>query len=515
MKLLSLTNIALVVVAAYIAHTCWTMYGLWNPTQCKSVDSPTCLLPYKPKNPKWEIKVYCNSRAQPTSYPVSELIWQPSGFTFDQPKAEKLTVNFPLSARRNGTLYLHVVLNDPSTSRDLSLKRTVAITHYMKPVTYANLISSDANKKTEKPVAHWRTKVNIHVMNPPFNFDRNHFPSEIGKYFKLIKNRYLPVLFIDELGFRSADSTEINPDTRNGTLDISYSPISIGKLRLWTTLMGSMAMMRELGFSEEDTEQIRGLFTDTNIWLLSLTFFVSTFHLLFDFLAFKHDIHYWRKRDTMEGLSMNTVLYRCISTIIIFFYLLEEQSSLLVLVPIGIGSVIEIWKVTKALKVSVTRSGWRISIQLGASSKSEVQTKEYDQQAIKYLSYLLYPLSVAGAVYSLLYMSHRSWYSWAIKSLVNGVYAFGFLFMLPQLFVNYKLKSVAHLPWKSFMYKAFNTFIDDLFAFIIKMPTSHRVACFRDDIVFFCYLYQRWLYPVDKTRPNEYGAVYDETKKEK
>ena len=32
------------------------------------------------------------------------------------------------------------------------------------------------------------------------------------------------------------------------------------------------------------------------------------------------------------------------------------------------------------------------------------------------------------------------------------------------------------------MYKAFNTFIDDLFAFIITMPTAHRVACFRDDV---------------------------------
>lgn len=46
-----------------------------------------------------------------------------------------------------------------------------------------------------------------------------------------------------------------------------------------------------------------------------------------------------------------------------------------------------------------------------------------------------------------------SWYSWVLQSLVNGVYAFGFLFMLPQLFVNYKLKSVAHLPWRAFMYK--------------------------------------------------------------
>ena len=40
------------------------------------------------------------------------------------------------------------------------------------------------------------------------------------------------------------------------------------------------------------------------------------------------------------------------------------------------------------------------------------------------------------------------------------------------------------------MYKAFNTFIDDLFAFIITMPTAHRVACFRDDVVFVIYLYQ-------------------------
>ncbi len=87
---------------------------------------------------------------------------------------------------------------------------------------------------------------------------------------------------------------------------------------------------------------------------------------------------------------------------------------------------------------------------------------------------MLYPLCLGGAVYSLVYTPHKSWWSWTIQSLVNGVYAFGFLFMLPQLFVNYKLKSVAHLPWRAFMYKAFNTFIDDLFAFIITMPTAHR-----------------------------------------
>ena len=30
----------------------------------------------------------------------------------------------------------------------------------------------------------------------------------------------------------------------------------------------------------------------------------------------------------------------------------------------------------------------------------------------------------------------------------------------------------------------------------------------RDDIIFFIYLYQRWIYPVDYTRTNEYGRAY-------
>ncbi len=48
-----------------------------------------------------------------------------------------------------------------------------------------------------------------------------------------------------------------------------------------------------------------------------------------------------------------------------------------------------------------------------------------------------------------------------------------------QLYLNYKLKSVAHLPWRQMTYKFLNTIIDDLFAFVIKMPILHRISVFR------------------------------------
>ena len=42
------------------------------------------------------------------------------------------------------------------------------------------------------------------------------------------------------------------------------------------------------------------------------------------------------------------------------------------------------------------------------------------------------------------------------------------------------------------------------------MPTLHRLACFRDDVIFVIYLYQMYAYKVDKTRVNEFGQGGDD-----
>jgi hypothetical protein len=81
---------------------------------------------------------------------------------------------------------------------------------------------------------------------------------------------------------------------------------------------------------------------------------------------------------------------------------------------------------------------------------------------------------------------------------------------VPSLYINYRLKSVAHMPGRAMAYKFLNTFIDDLFAFTIKMPFLHRLATLRDDVIFFVYIYQAWAYKVDHTRVNEFGQGGDD-----
>lgn len=45
--------------------------------------------------------------------------------------------------------------------------------------------------------------------------------------------------------------------------------------------------------------------------------------------------------------------------------------------------------------------------------------------AFKYLSWLLYPLLGCYAVYSLLYVEHKGWYSWILGMLYGFLLTFG------------------------------------------------------------------------------------------
>ncbi|KAJ8386809.1 hypothetical protein AAFF_G00166040 [Aldrovandia affinis] len=529
----SFTTLIVGVFVVYVLHTCWVMYGIVYTKPCENPTSENCIIPYLAEKPRLQLSIY--TALKPSGEGGHNLILKVDDFDIHSRFERNVNVSLPKKTRNNGTLYTLVFVHQAGVSpwQDTRQVHLVAqLTTFMlpKPPEISLISSQDTSQQSEqqrsaghapsnKPVTHWRSRLTLNIVAEEFAFDKEALPSDVHRYLRVFQSGkkmvYLPLLFVDELSNRVKDLMEINSSTTELPLTVSYDTISLGKLRFWIHMQDAVYSLQQFGFTEKDADEIKGIFVDTNLYFLALTFFVAAFHLLFDFLAFKNDISFWKKKKSMVGMSTKAVLWRCFSTIVIFLYLVDEQTSLLVLIPAGIGSIIEVWKVKKAFKIQVRWNGVKPTFLFGKSDESERRTEEYDTLAMKYLSYLLYPMCIGGAVYSLVYVKYKSWYSWLVNSLVNGVYAFGFLFMLPQLFVNYKLKSVAHLPWKAFMYKAFNTFIDDVFAFIITMPTSHRLACFRDDVVFLVYLYQRWLYPVDTSRVNEYGVSYDANKKPK
>lgn len=443
--------------------------------------------------------------------------------------------------KHNGSLFAHVFFtrsgyppdpNDPEFQPLAAFGRTHPVVVYLpkskadkrksllgnsegsEDSTVSEVVEETEGSKDDKPMewsSYWKPNITVNLVEDFTRYRKNAVPPNIAPYLNVEPEagNYYPTIFFNEFWLLRDKLIPLNETVKELTLNLEVGPISMTKWQLFLQIDQSFQIHRSYGsMLDGEADELKRVFLEGNPYLLVITMVVSVFHSIFDFLAFKNDIQFWNKNKSMEGLSAKSVIVSFICQLIVFLYLLDNDTSWMILASSGVGCCIEFWKIGKAMHIEIDRSGKIPMLRFkDRESYAGNKTKEYDDLAMKYLSYLLFFLVACSSVYSLMYERHKSWYSWILSSLTSCVYMFGFIMMCPQLFINYKLKSVAHLPWRQMTYKFLNTIIDDLFAFVIKMPTLHRLSVFRDDLIFLIYVYQRWIYPVDKKRVNEFGFV--------
>lgn len=339
-----------------------------------------------------------------------------------------------------------------------------------------------------------------------------------------VQHFHRPSLYVDEIGLTSDKYVALNDTVDRLPLQITVGPMSSQRWLLMAHLEESLSTQKGFGFTDKDIDDVRRMITETSLTFLLVTIIASVLHLLFEFLAFQSDVKFWQDNKSLAGLSTRSVITDLISQIIVFLFLVDSQTSLLITVPSFIAILIQCWKMQKATGFTVRFGGpyllriemkrWqeqleeqrRITDTAGtvtndasvliaqqdptvsaiasdnedkhkvndvvvandgsinelAETNAELTrvTLEADSVATTYLGGALLPVVAAFIVRSLVYEKHASWYSWAIGSLTSCVYTFGFIFMCPQLYINHKLKSVSHLPWQYLIYKFLNTFVD-------------------------------------------------------
>ena len=111
---------------------------------------------------------------------------------------------------------------------------------------------------------------------------------------------YLPLMQYNYLSSRISDLKEVKNDMMETNVTLSYGPISVGKLRLvffkqkliksqlnltficrlMLQLESGLRSLKEFGFSAKDVDEVKGIFADTNIYLLCTTMFVAALHVL-------------------------------------------------------------------------------------------------------------------------------------------------------------------------------------------------------------------------------------------
>ncbi|RIB26894.1 cleft lip and palate transmembrane protein 1-domain-containing protein [Gigaspora rosea] len=522
------------------------------------------LFPSWPLESSMDLRVYISEDETFTKFnDPSVPKWHTSNILFgDWEDEREMSFEIPTSkaVRNNGSLYAHIFLTlgkaspDPLTpgfQDNMRVYSRKLLTRYYpkrKIVKTKNLIlgsNDDENEVDEinetkvddkvPIVSYWSRNLTLNIVSDNGIIPYAKLPPSIASTIPFDTSRlpdsttnsgwYLPIVFVNDFWILRDHLTLINETVKTLPINIKYYPLSFMKFQLYMQMDESFRKQAQMigGDAHSEFDEIKRMLKETNPILLGVTFIVSLLHSVFEFLAFKNDISHWRKKDEMTGVSVRSILLNIFFQVVILLYLFDNNAdtSWMILIGQGVSVAIEVWKIKKAVGIEIKSSQgasylpYTIKfIDRHKLSESEERTKEYDRLAFRYLSRVAYPLLFCYAIYSLVYNSHKSWYSFILATLVGFVYAFGFIMMTPQLFINYKLKSVAHMPWKTLMYKTLGTFVDDLFAFCIKMPTLHRLACLRDDVVFFVYLYQRWVYPTDNKRANEYGQVDESNDKE-
>lgn len=454
-------------------------------------------------------------------YKDSDLIWKHTGIIYgDWTAGEQKDGTFTFSTtitpsnrlKNNGSTYLHTYFVQTGKSPDPKNKQDYAgpyvsygkkMLNKYKKLRYLkthNLLTGQSEKSAEELekaetmkeeiVSHWHPNLTINLVNDQTNWLQGSVPPPLDEFIYFLPDgkQYKPAVFLNEYWNMMRDYVPINKTTTTLELQLTYQPLSLFKWQLYTAqaMRDKLSMFSALGGEEQDEEQdtVKELLLETSPYLLGLTVSISVLHSIFELLAFKNDIQFWNNRKSLEGLSVRSVFFNVFQSTVVLLYVLDNETNVMVRISCGIGLLIEVWKINKVMDVKLNREDKIYGIPkitfTDKGSYVESSTRQYDILAFRYLSWACFPLLIGYGVYSLLYQEHKGWYSFTLNMMYGYLLTFGFIMMTPQLFINYKMKSVAHLPWRMMTYKFLNTFIDDIFAFVIKMPTMYRLGCFRD-----------------------------------
>lgn len=438
---------------------------------------------------------------------TQELIWSASdlNYNYDETNILERSIQVPVTPYmlNNGTVFLIGEFNLHSSSKNQKflLRTQKQLTKYTDRVekNTVNLLSGEKKEIISDKAPHWIPLIDIFVV-----LDQNPystFPPQMANKIKLTGINFYPMIDLSDFWVTRDRLVVLNDTLETVPLNLTFTIQSFYKSLFYMQFEQSQTVGQAYGLhSEGEFDIMKKMFLETNVYLLVTTMIVSFIHMIFEFVAYKKEVQFWYGRENLTGLSVNLLIYNFVQTIVVFLYLLDsEKTSFAVWLPLGIGVAVEGWKVTKGFDIKFQRQFKFLDIKVKEAHKVSA-TSAFDNKATKFLGYLLIPVAFFYGVYGLYAYEYKSWYSWVVGTLASMIYTCGFVMMTPQLYINYKLKSVAHMPWDVLTYRALNTFIDDMFAFIISMPTMHRLACFRDDIIFFVFLYQKWAYRVDYNR---------------
>ena len=397
------------------------------------------------------------------------------------------------------------LLNSGKDIDDISVGRD-----FKKDVENKNRTDNDTNKETPIPKLYYKNNFYLYMVRTDKREGVTIFQTynilKLPIRVNTQRMEYYPIMALNDFWSMDSELTQINK-TENGfftfRLYLSFNYIRNFMFNNMLGIQFNEQMMYEKLKISGTKDMLVELIRNNSTFYLIILFTVNTLHTIFSYLGFSSDISYYKNLKKLDGVYTKYIFFNIFYMFITLIYILLQGANFIVKVELFISFVIEIWKLKKIFKISFEFNNFPYIIKLEYKQTFEQEeAKDYESEAVSMMvKYLLMPIGILYLGYRIYYYSDNiiknNWKS-VVIFIIEYIYfllnVFGFILLTPQIYLNYKLQSVEHLPMKAMTYKFLNTIIDDLYAFAVKSPLLYRIFCFRDDVIFVIYIYQIFKY---------------------
>lgn len=119
---------------------------------------------------------------------------------------------------------------------------------------------------------------------------------------------YDPIIYLQDFWLLKKDFVLIN-STSNEDLNLTlhFNTYSLNYFLFTKQYELSTQLHKDYGIEASDSEELKRMFLEADPILLGITMVVSLLHTVFEVLAVKNDISFWRSQESMEGISVKSL----------------------------------------------------------------------------------------------------------------------------------------------------------------------------------------------------------------
>ncbi|KAH9161313.1 hypothetical protein LEN26_001480 [Aphanomyces euteiches] len=301
------TSVSILLFSLYFGYTAHQMYSIMFPKFVLQPDDPFL-------GPLWNEGQLMDGEC----YISSSATWEVSDFTSSRVVLVGMFRDLTFDWKDNErSIDLNISIHDLRESNSTKrlpnamwkrIRNNANVEPKNEPIVLPGELLGDDPALTSNIISYWKPHMAVRIVTCFKKYPIAEVPHLVFHNLRMehVEDqgwKYLPVMYVDEMGLTSEKLINLNRSVTELPLKLSYEPMSYARWQMMMTFENALRQQKELGFGDDEIDNMRSMIADTNPYLLAVTMAVSMLHILFDWLAFKSDIAFWQQNESLIGIS--------------------------------------------------------------------------------------------------------------------------------------------------------------------------------------------------------------------